>query len=304
MKRILSLFCIIILLFSCSKNDKISKSTYISSIGFEYSNDKYYGYFLLSNELNSKEDGETNTARTEGKTILEIFKNINKSLALSINMKHTSTVILHTSMLNKLCIDELINVTLKSEDIGFNYYIFTTNDSLSEIYKFKNPKGEPLVMSILVEPVYTDYDYYSSHPVHFVNFCREYYNNKSIKIPHISVTNVWDEASLNSDGLLFYYHDIYEIYDAKAYKYLINHDKLEDVIMNKDIVLVDYSCSINKNKINVSYYLVNSYDINIKEYIKTTILNIIENSKCDPLNLKYYKMDISQIVINISEFIY
>ena len=303
MKKIFIVMLLLLSLLGCSKNDKISKSIYISSIALEYKDDMYHGYFLIAKELNSKDDNEKSSiASSKGNTILDIFKSINKSVSMNINMKHTSTVVLHTSMLKKIHIDELINVTLNSIDIGYNYYIFTTNDNPKDVLNIKNPSGDPLVMSVLVEPIYSSYDYYSILPIHFVNFCREYYNLKSIKIPFLRISNVWDEITLFVDGITIYFNDYYEMYYSDTdYKYLLSHNKLEDVIDDENIVLIDYSCKINKNIINISYNLLDDEMDNIKELIKNKILKILANSLCDPLNLIYYGLNNEGVIINIKE---
>ncbi|MDE7161992.1 MAG: hypothetical protein K2N65_04450, partial [Anaeroplasmataceae bacterium] len=87
----------ILILASCENYD-ISKILFIASVGIEKKEDSFQGYFYLplSSDIGKTEStensGKGEFAKTEGKTIQELFTNIQATTSLNINFRHVSSI--------------------------------------------------------------------------------------------------------------------------------------------------------------------------------------------------------------------
>ncbi|MGM9969052.1 MAG: hypothetical protein ACI35S_01505 [Anaeroplasma sp.] len=307
----LFLLLILLILTSCSSTTVIYRSLYIASIGFDFYDDEYTGYFLLPSSLdvganNTSDEGESNIAIVSGDSLIEVFNKLNNSSSLTINYKHISTLILNTSILNEKNIEDLISFIINYVEIDFNFYVFITEDNIKKIYEVKNPNKEGLLATILIDPVNLDYKGYTAKPIHFLNFCRDYYNNKTICIPLLKVEKVWNEDDLlNANSVVFYNHNLYDTLDGKDYMFFNSADKIEFNINNNAIIFVDYKYKLKKKKTEIRIEsgcsVTKDEELSmIEEEIKNKIISLVENYKyIDFLNLKYYGYDYDDLIVNV-----
>ncbi|MCI5582740.1 MAG: hypothetical protein MR357_03390 [Anaeroplasma sp.] len=310
MKKIISIIYILficIFLSSCLNQSVIYQSEYIAIVGLEHRIDNYIGYFFLpsTNDLGTKkENGEEKSIATVlGKTISDVFSNLELSSTLTMNFKHISSFVLHESMLNESDIMKFIYYVRDSDKLDINFDVFATNESIKDIFSIKNPNNESLILTMLIEPNLSKYVFLSANPIHYLNFARNYLDNKVFGIPLINIEKIWDdELSLNGKGICFISRKCNIIPDNDSgYKFLKSNSSLEyndncieasfekyDVKYKyKDKIYIKikaeckiiYSCDgIEKNK-----YLENKLKENIIEALE------IEN-KIDILNYDYYKI--------------
>ena len=322
MKKILILFLILFscLLTSCKAANSIYYNTFIASIGFEKNNDKYTGYFFLPSSIalgNTKQDKSEDAsqiAKVDGDNIFDVFNNFFLSSAITMNLKHISTIVLHESILNNADINKIISFIKEYEGADLNFYIFTTNSKLEDIYSVKNPNNESVILTMLCEPLGSNYIYTIAKPVHFLNFCRDYYNEKVIYLPVLSPANIWDDKidscycrgvtflSIKNVALFDYRYEDFEYISSKN-EFEYNDDNIS-VIYEGYSFKIKYDDIINiniKSKVNILYSNINNELEYIKEMIEKKISNLILNfqEKTDFLNLKYNSSLNKSIKINV-----
>lgn len=312
MKKIITILFLIFILSSCSTKDAVSKSIYIASIGFEHNDDGYTGYFLCPSSVDvgqQKNGNEASVAKISGDGIIDIFNKFYESSSLILNYKHISTIILDISMLEPDIINSFIDFFIKSNSVDFNFHIFVTDEDINEIFKVKNPNNESSILSIIIEPIYSEYSYYTAKPIHFLNFSRDYYNNKTIHIPYIELSDIWDEEkSLMASGLLFYDEGKKSLLKSNNdFIFLKSFNKLEYNRDNLAVIFTDYKVNIDykSNKIKItSFYEVINEDISneeLEKFIKNKINEMIDKlSFVDFLNINYYNKKYEELSISIN----
>ncbi|MBQ9124248.1 MAG: hypothetical protein IJY14_01020 [Acholeplasmatales bacterium] len=209
MKRLIIIFILIMALSSCQNKTDIYESLYIASMGIEKIEDEYQAHFLLPSSMdvgsNKSESNESDVAKIKADNLKDLIENIKDSSLLTINLKHISSFILHTSILNEKDLKVLIDLIKDSKDFDYNFYMFTTEENIEKIYKIKNPNQESIVYTMLVEPNESEFLLKNSKPVHFLNMCRDFLDNKEIRLPYIELASVWDE----NDSIRCEYNLIY-----------------------------------------------------------------------------------------------
>lgn len=322
MKKILILFLILLscLLTSCKAANSIYYNTFIASIGLEKNNDNYTGYFFLPSSIalgNTKQDKSEDAseiAKVEGNNIFDVFDNFFLSSAITMNLKHISTIVLHESILNNDDINKIISFINGYEGVDLNFYIFTTNSKLEDIYSVKNPNNESVILTMLCEPLGADYIYTIAKPVHFLNFCRDYYNEKVIYLPVLSPANIWGEEidSNYCRGVTFLSINNVALFDHtyEDFMYISSKREFEYNDNNISVIYEGYSFNIKyddvvKIKINSKYKVLNSCINNEKEYLEKLVNDKVSNlilsylNRIDFLNLKYNNSLNKSININI-----
>ena len=214
MKRLIIIFFLIITLSSCHNKTDIYESLYIASIGIEKIDDEYQAHFLLPSSMdvgsNKSDSNESDIAKIKADNFNDLIENIKNSLLLNINLKHISSCILHTSILNNEDLNGLIELVKNSNDFDYNFYMFSTNEKIEDINKIKNPNNESIVLTMLVEPNESEFLLENSKPVHFLNMCRDFFENKKIRLPFIELSSVWKENdSIKCEYNLIYKDDDY-----------------------------------------------------------------------------------------------
>ena len=285
---------LILILTGCASNDLAITSLYIASIGLEVNDGEYTGYFLSTSNFSiasSNKEDKGEVAVVKGNNIIELFNNLNQSSSLHINFHHVSSLILDEGIMNNNDIDMLINYIINNEHVDFNIHIFTTKDDIKEILSTKNPNDESMILSFIVEPLYTKYSFYLANPPHLLNFCRDYYNKKTIHIPFIELQSLYKENdSISASGISFYSNDCFEYIEAKNNDYIFF--KSYDIVRCEElnIVFYDYKYKKTDNKISVSASIKD--DINIDELENEILIRmsnfISKYQNIDFLNQYYY----------------
>ncbi|MDE7263744.1 MAG: hypothetical protein K2N64_03700 [Anaeroplasmataceae bacterium] len=311
MKKLMILFLVplFVLLVGCTGHD-ISKILFIASVGIEKEEDEYHGYFYLplSSDIGktetSENKGKGQFAKTTGKTIPELFYNIQASTSLNINFKHVSSIVLNMELLNDEFLVQLLDFIKYSLLIDFNCYVFATTEKLEELYDFQNPNEESVLNSLLVSTSDISTLFLVASPVHFLKFTREFYLNRSILIPALVLEELWTIDSekvknFHVQTAVYYYNDkIKKVeknpsspYFSKATEFI---DKINDTSMNIKCysMTVDYK-RLLQVKVEFSYELYKSDNHISEEEIKAFVHKriedyIIEYQEFDPLNLDYF----------------
>lgn len=311
MKKILFLILIVFSLTSCRAANAIYYNLYFASIGLEYENDEYIGYFYLPSSMDLGNDKSNNeqkaeVAKANGKTLQEVFNNIEASSFLIMNFKHISSFVLHEEILKNNKLDDIISFINSFKEIDKNFFIFTTSDKLEDVYKLKNMNNESLILTTLTEPKINQYIFSSSKPIHYLNFCRDYYNEKTIDLPYIETKSIFtdDIDSIICKGVCFVNRNNYLIYNSNnTFNYFNDNINMSFYDKNINVIIEKYTpCFKYKNgkiimKVNFEYRVLSSNVENDEEYFKKGINDIIINTfnetkdKIDFLNSKYYEVD-------------
>lgn len=324
MKKITVIYFVLIcfLLSSCKTVEAIYSNMYIASIGFEKNEEKVTGYFYLpsSIDISSTEKRDTSkpseVAKIDGDSVVDIFRNLEFTSFLNMNLKHVSSLVLHESLLDKESIEGIIDYTKNSNYFDHNYYIFVTKDKIADIYNIENPNQESVMRTLLCEPVSNLYTYAAAKPIHFVNFCRDYYEKKVIPIALLEISSVWKEEidSILARGVGFVQEDknVLIPYEEMDFSPLKTNKTIEYIDENISIVFKDYKCKIKYLKdcteiqIRSKYERISSKIDNENEYIKSVyeakVQSLIDTyqPRIDFLNLKYNYQQDKEIKIDIS----
>ena len=230
----------ILLIFSGCSVD-ISESLFIASIGFEIEGDEINGYFYipLSSDVGKTEQegkGSGEFVRVAGKTIEQVFNNVDAVNSIDINLKHVSSVVLNKELYNDKFIVEFINYIKHSNRLDFNFYLFTTSEKMEDIYSFKNPNQESVLNSLLVISGDNAGIRLVADPVHYLDFCKKFFSRRSILIPMLDIEELWTidgEKAKNfypQSAIYFYRGKVVEVKKEKASPYFKNNVNFYDEI--------------------------------------------------------------------------
>lgn len=308
MKKIISILALLILLTSCHAGNSIYYNLYFASIGFEYADGEYTGYFFLPSSMNIGNEKDNNEqkaeiAKAKGKKLQDVFNNIESSSFLIMNFQHISSLVLHESIIKADKLNEVIEFVNSFKEIDKNFFVFSTSDKIEDVYKLKNMNNESLILTTLTEPKINQYIFSSSSPIHYLNFCRDYYNNMVIDLPYIEVESIFNEEidSIICKGVCFISKEKYLIFDSNnLFNYFNNninmsyYDDAINIIIEKYKVKYNYKESNISMNIDLEYRILNSNIDNSEDYIKQCIEKIISDTfsttikKIDFLNIKFY----------------
>ncbi len=287
----------------------ISEVLFIASVGFEKTEEGYAGFFYLpmSDDIGKSDTaegkGSGQYAKVEGKNISEVFQNIQISTELKINMRHASSMVFNVELLNDEFIEEFIQFIKNASCIDFNFYLFATEDKMEDVYSFENPNKESVLNSVLVSSMDSPSIYLAAQPIHFLEFCRMYYTDRSIQLPLLLVEKIWtiDSEEVQSyhcaDCVYFYQNQVRVVKDDAGSPYLKTNKHFYDVLESYQIGLLNYHLTIdyeNLLKITVeSKYVKFTADFiepqQIEHHIENRIQTYLTTWKdIDPLNLEYY----------------
>jgi hypothetical protein len=318
-----------LILFLCScKFKDVSDSIYIASVAVEKVEDEYKGYFYLPSSVevgNSNPDNESKKGEigiSTGKSITDIFYNIEFSISLSINYAHIATMVFHESILNNDDIDKLLQFFKNSHNFDFNFYIFITKENVENIYTFTNPNKESVINTLLVEPHNLEEQFLSANAIHYLTFSNYFYTKRCIPVPLIEIDYSWkiddkDIEAYSARGLCYYHNGEYEMYEYMD-------QKLEYLKSNELLYYSDNKISLTLRNYKVKYKykdnleiiitgiidrVVINEDVDVTKYMTDVvtkyIIDILDEVKQDFLNLEYYssiyKKDytLDAIVLNI-----
>lgn len=321
--RIILLLLSCLFLTGCRASNTIYHNLYIASIGFEHTGEGYTGYFFLPSSMDvgntsqNTSDKSSEVAVVEGDSISSVFYNLELSSTLNINLKHISSIVLHESMLNDEDLQDFIQYIKESKGFDYNFYIFSTTDKVEDIYKLKNPNQESVILTMLVEPKASSYAFIAAAPIHFLNFCRDYLNDKVIPLPLIDVEKIWSEEkdSTYCRGITFlskgkgysYSYDVEQFEFLKSNVNLEYSDEIISIIMDTYDVRYKYNKSGVEISVSVKYRsFYSKIEDGLDEYIKNVIVNKITSlikdyqQEIDFLNFKYYGCTDSKVVVKVN----
>jgi len=306
MKKIIILILLVLSCTGCKAANRIYYDMYIASIGLQKTNEGYNGYFYLPSSIDvgntekSSEGEAAEVAMVEGETLQGVFSNLDLTTTLKMNLNHISSIVLDDSMVEKGELDKLIDFVKNSNSFDYNFYLFVTDSKIDDIYSLKNPNDESVILSALCDPIANTNIYATIEPPHFLNFCRDYYNNQTVGIPLISSEAIWNEKddSIYCHGVGFYNRELnlYKKYTDNEFSFLKKHKNFDYSDANIGVRLNDYKINIKYNdsviKVSSKYEILYSNIDNEEEYLKNIINSsidklIIKNDEIDFINLKY-----------------
>ncbi|MGM9970819.1 MAG: hypothetical protein ACI35W_00220 [Anaeroplasmataceae bacterium] len=246
MKRLFILLIFVLALTSCSNS--LDKEAYISSYYIDYVDNKYYVSLNLLDESDHKL-GEFNN-----ENLLICFESASSSIDMNVNMSYVKSVILNKRMLNEKCLYDFMEMIKNMYTLGFNFYIFVTEDEAKEIYDTEKIIDTDYYYSLYNDPMNNDL-YLGYRPIHFLELARAYYDKfDSIILPSINVVHSWSNekklvnvVSMGLYGLNGNYIDVREYIASSMFSKAMTLS-----IGNSDISLRidDYKLNIN-NKLEI-----------------------------------------------------
>ena len=296
------LIFILLLLSGCSVD--ISESLFIASIGFEMKDEKINGYFYipLSSDVgkaNEEGKGSGEFVRVAGDTIEQVFNNVDAVNSININLKHVSSVVLNESLFNDEFILEFINYVKYSNRLDYNFYLFTTTEKMEDIYSFKNPNQESVLNSLLVISGDNAGIRLVADPVHYLDFCKKYYSQRSILIPMLDIEELWNiegEKEKNfypQSAIYFYKGNVCEVKKEKGSPYFKSKINFYDEIEKEPIYFSKYKMALSREGIIKIILKYESFD---KKVERSKVAKLVENrindylrkySEYDPLDLAF-----------------
>lgn len=310
MRKLKFILLIIPILFLSSCNSSsIVDMLIIASIGFEPAEEGYYGYFYLplSEDIVKSESKEGNKvgqyAKVEGKNIAEIFSNMNISTKLEVNYRHASSIIVNEKLMNDNFLDELISFINHSNLVDYNFFMFCTEDSLEDIYSFKNPNNDTVLNSMILSSSSESGIFLAAQPIYFLEFCRDYYVSACLKFPLISIEELWTieekpAKNFHCKKAVYYFNDTLKKVEEEAIYFWKNNENIYITVDDVQVLLSDYKISKDFNnrceiKVSCEYEVISGKKTLekelIRQYIEEKMNQHIEKYKdVDPLNLNYY----------------
>ena len=259
MSKLIGIF---LLLMMCSCSVDISESLFIASIGFEVIDGEINGYFYLplssdvgKSEGESKGSGEF--VRVAGTNIEKVFNNVKAVNSIDINLKHVSSVVLSTELLNSDFIDNFINYVKYSKLLDYNFYLLATKEKMEDIFSFQNPNQETVLNSLLVVSGDNEGIRLVADPVHFLEFSKKFYSQRSILIPMLDIEELWtieNEQVKNfyPQSAIYYYRDnTFDVVKEKGSPYFKKDIEFYDEIEKEPIYFSKYKMALKKDEINV-----------------------------------------------------
>lgn len=288
----------------------LSEVVYIASVGVEPSENGYTALFYLpvSDDVGRSDSSPDSNggeyAKIEGTNLSEIFSTLNQSLELEVNLRHISSFILNKELLNPEFLEEFIGYIKNVVTVDFNFYIFSTEEKIEDLYSFKNPNKESTLNSVIILPFESETVYLYSEPMHFLEFCRKYYGQRSILLPLLQVEKYWtiEEKEVTNfickDSILFYKEETKVVKEEKGSNYLKENLLFYDTIEEEQIEIKDYKIKTSyKDKLSVKVrgsYRCLSTTMNLtKEKVADYIVSKIKDyltvfEDFDPLDVTYY----------------
>lgn len=320
MKKFIIIILFILSCSSCKAANRIYYDMYIASIGLEKADEGYNGYFYLPSSVDvgqtdkSSDSEASEVAKVWGETLVDVFSNLDLSTALKMNLEHISSIVLNESMMTDDELLKLIEYVKNSNHLDYNFYLFVTNDKMEDLYSLENPNNESVILSLLCDPIANTKIYSMIEPPHFLNFCRDFYNDKTFGIPVISAEAIWNDKddSVYSSGVCYYNRSLnsYKSYSDLNFRFLKKHEKLDYSDENISVVLKDYNVKLKYNdyveiKVSSKYEILYSNIDNANVYLTNLISDrldklIDKNEEIDFLNLKYNQAEEKRYSISIS----
>lgn len=302
----LIILLLLLLLTSC-ESDKTSNTIFVASMAIDKKDDIYNAYFYIPSSIEvgsetTKSDAKGKIGEAKAEKIIDLFYEISFSASQKINFGHISTLILHNSVLNYDDLKDLLEFLKNSNRFDFNFYILSTNVEAKDIYSLTSSNNENLITTMITEPQNATDVFVSAQPVHYLNFCRDFYANKVIRLPLIETKEEWklDEEvkSYMARGISFIskFETLVYPYEELDFRYFNSTKGLFVSEADNTFTILNYNIEIKYKRIieiKINGRMEN-YDkeknINPNEIIETKIKHLINElyKECDFLNIYYY----------------
>ncbi len=276
MKKLIIL--VILLLSGCSSRS-ILNTVYISSIGIEYIDNEYIGYFYAPPTKDISKDQSTDDESIvftiKDGELVNIFNKIYSISPTNVNLMHLKTMILSNTFTDY---DGLLNYFKYSTKVSYNFHVLSTDESLDEVYSYKNESNISNLYNIFNSPSLIDYKSAGVSKCHFIKFANDYTNKYRYNhIPYIKIVNNAEEFDLQVSG----YTSNSTIYDSDTFigiDLLTNTNK--EISHNNNVILLyDYK---------LKYEIIdNVYNFNIS-FIKKDVTGIVDIKDYIVSNLEVY----------------
>jgi len=193
---------LILLLTGCTGSKNIQDLTYIVSIGLDYNEEdkEYTAYLQGLNFANvAKQEGSkpaepvpTFVGTASGKTLNMAVRHLYKATRPSLFFGHTKTLVLSKNVL-KYKFKEVLEDVGRNRSLRPNLQIFTTDDSIEEIFKVNGLFNYPPVYTVLLTEETIESLQDDIGATSLMHFLREYYEPMGTAfIPNISIdTKSW-----------------------------------------------------------------------------------------------------------------
>ncbi|MFC7784225.1 MULTISPECIES: Ger(x)C family spore germination protein [unclassified Rossellomorea] len=255
-----------LLLTGCTGSKNIQDLTYIVSIGLDYNeeNELYTAYLQGLNFANvAKQEGSKPTepvptfvGSASGKTLNMAVRNLYKASRPSLFFGHTKTLVVSKNLI-KFKFKEVLEDVGRNRSLRPNLLLFTTDESMEEIFKLNGLFQYPPVYTVLLteETVEALQDDISATSL--MHFLREYYEPMGTAfIPNISI----DKKSWQTD-------QPYPVLYLSGYS-LFQQSQFKGDLPSKPSIIVDWLLT-KKNQIDYPLYiddeLVSTFKLLTKE---------------------------------------
>ena len=299
MKKVIMLALILIsfIPFIIKKSDykDITNVVYVSSIGLDYNIEtkEYQVYFYILNNFNLSNaqlsSGNTDelsyVVKISDASLINAFSSILKKTNIGIYYTHLQTMIISHDFFNATSITEFFHYIKELNQIYFNFFIFTTDSKIEDLYNIKIFSDVSAYHTILVTPsLIKNYKL-----VTFQNFANAFLNSSyTLLIPHITII---EDTFFDQDQDYFYLEmDGYSILqkDLTIKTFLIN----EFTSLRWLINLQDQSFKIGNYDLyikNGNYKIKKRNDLLIITFNLSSVLNY---------NPHYEKLDVIEEKLN------
>ena len=261
MKKIIVILIITVSIipFIIRKNDynDITNILNVNSIGFDYNKktNEYEIYFYFVNSFNlanskissSNIDNLSYVIKVSNKILEYAFNNIFHKVNEVINFSHLKSILFSIDFLDSKNLKRFYDLIKNNTKFYYNFYIFTTNSNIFDIYNIDNISDVSAYHTILITPNLLNS--YKLVPFNiFTSLIID--SNYSLLIPNIELIN--DSLSNNNKNL--------KSLEINGYSYFNNNNFIKTLTIN-DNQYNKWFTNLNEQNI-----LVDSYNIYIKSF--------------------------------------
>ncbi|MGF3102716.1 Ger(x)C family spore germination protein [Rossellomorea sp. DUT-2] len=256
----------VLLLTGCTGSKNIQDLTYIVSIGLDYNeeNEEYTAYLQGLNFANvAKQEGSkpsepvpTFVGSASGKTLNLAVRNLYKVSRPSLFFGHTKTLVVSKNVL-KYKFKEVLEDVGRNRSLRPNLLLFTTDESMEEIFKMNGLFHYPPVYTVLLTEETIESLQDDIGATSLMHFLRVYYEPMGTAfIPNISI----DKKSWKAD-------QPYPVLYLNGYS-LFQQSQFKGDLPSKPSIIVDWLLT-KKNQIDYPLYiddeLVSTFKLLTKE---------------------------------------
>jgi spore germination protein KC len=243
---------LVLLLTGCTGSKNIQDLTYIVSIGLDYNeeNQEYTAYLQGLNFANvAKQEGSkpaepvpTFVGSASGKTLNLAVRNLYKASRPSLFFGHTKTLVVSKNVIRHK-FKEVLEDVGRNRSLRPNLLIFTTDESIEEIFKVNGLFHYPPVYTVLLTEETIEALQDDIGATSLMHFLREYYEPMGTAfIPNISI----DKKSWQAD-------QAYPVLYLNGYS-LFQRSQFKGDLPSKPSIIVDWLLT-KKNQLDYPLYI-------------------------------------------------